>query len=156
MIKYFLPDGHVDLSRATAGSSGYDIRANNTAEREILVGQRWKVGTGLHLEMPPGVEAQVRSRSGLAMNHGVVVLGTPCTIDSDYRGEVMVMLHNVGHTPYRIVPGERIAQLVFAPVIPRSIGFTHSGDDWEPVRVWSINELSPTARDKGGFGSTGR
>ena len=153
MIKYFLPKEMDSLKRATEGASGYDIRANINIEREIAVGQRWKFATGLHLEMPPGVEAQVRSRSGLAMNHGIVVLGAPCTIDSDYRGEVMVMIYNCGHTPYRVVPQERIAQLVFAPVFPSPMyNWTHI----DPVRILDRAELSATERDKSGFGSTGR
>lgn len=155
MIKYFLPETLESLKRATEGASGYDIRANIGVEREILVGQRWKFATGLHLEMPPGVEAQVRSRSGLAMNHGIVVLGAPCTIDSDYRGEVMVMIYNCGHTPYRVVPQERIAQLVFAPVLPMR-DWSERPEPLDIMRVGDRAELSPTVRDKSGFGSTGR
>lgn len=156
MIKYFLPEGVPDLVRATEGSSGYDVRANIGVEREIEKGQRWKIATGLHLEMPLGVEAQVRSRSGLAMNHGVEVMGAPCTIDADYRGEVMIMLINHGNESYVIKPGDRIAQLVFAIVLPMRYVDTIWHSVAEPIRISDKNLLSSTSRDKGGFGHTGR
>ena len=154
MIKYYLPEGMSDLTRSTTGSSGYDLRTSRNDARVIEPGQRMKVPTGLHLEMHYGVEAQVRSRSGLAMNHGVVVLGAPCTIDSDYRGEVFVMLINHGNQPYEILPGDRVAQLVFADVVVpiHEIVFKSNG----LYRVKSLDGLSMTERDRGGFGSTGR
>lgn len=124
---------------ATPGSSGVDLRS---AESALIEPGSWAVlGTGLHLEIPEGYEAQVRSRSGLALNKGVMVLNSPGTIDSDYRGEVRVILINLGKVPFRVEPGDRIAQMVFCPVV---------GADLEEVE-----SLSSTEREQGGFGSTG-
>lgn len=153
MIKYFLENPDHRLERRSAGASGYDLMADCSRDQiEISPGQRWLVSTGLYLDMPIGVEAQVRSRSGLSLDHGVIVLNAPGTIDSDYRGEVKVLLFNAGAERVRIVPGQRIAQLVFAPVIVPGI-------DWsfpmEPTRVSSRDELSWTERGSGGHGSTG-
>lgn len=125
---------------ATPGSSGMDLRASDAAL--IPVGERGCVGTGLHFEMPPGCEAQVRPRSGLALKHGVTVLNSPGTIDSDYRGEIKVILINHGKEDFRIEPGDRIAQVVFAQVT--QVEFEKAG------------ELDETERSSGGFGSTGR
>ena len=160
MIKYFLQNEEWSLQRATDGASGYDLRAALGVSREINPGERWLISTGLHLQMPRGVEAQVRSRSGLAINHGVVVLNAPGTIDSDYRGEIKVSLINLDRSAsYAIQPGERIAQLVIAPV------FCASVDPWlvcgaqvhvEMYRVSSLAELDATDRGEGGHGSTGR
>jgi dUTP pyrophosphatase len=99
------------------------------------------VPTGIKLELPPGLEAQVRPRSGLAAKHGVGVLNGPGTIDSDYRGEVKVILFNLGHTRHRIRAGDRVAQLVFAAVLQ--------------VELEPADRLSPTGRGPGGFGHTG-
>ena len=98
--------------------------------------------TGLYIALPPGFEAQVRPRSGLAAKHGVTVLNTPGTIDADYRGEIKVILVNLSDTPFEIVPGERIAQMVVA---------RHERVEWEET-----DTLDETARGAGGFGSTGR
>jgi dUTP pyrophosphatase len=126
--------------RATAGAAGYDICAAETVT--LAPGAFSKVRTGLKLAIPPGFEAQVRPRSGLAARHGVTVLNAPGTIDSDYRGEVCVVLINHGREPFVIEPGMRIAQLVFAPVTA--------------VTFRDVPTLDPTARGAGGFGSTGR
>ncbi len=124
---------------ATPGASGVDLRSVESAT--ILPGNWEFVGTGLHLDIPEGYEAQVRPRSGLALKKGIMVLNTPGTIDSDYRGEVRVILMNLGKEPFRIEPGDRIAQMVFCPVVKA---------DWEET-----TELSASARESGGFGSTG-
>lgn len=123
----------------TAGSAGCDVTA--TGFVELGPGESAMVPTGLFLEVPEGYECQVRPRSGLAKDHGVTVLNSPGTIDSDYRGEVQVLLHNTSRVKYTVEPGVRIAQLVFAPVA-RATFQEHE-------------ELSSTARSVGGFGSTG-
>lgn len=128
----------------TAGSAGMDVRAA-VAENEPLVlapGARAMVPTGLSVAIPEGYEIQVRPRSGLAAKHGLTCLNTPGTIDSDYRGEIKVILINLGAEAFTIQRGERIAQLVLAPV-------TRLG--WQEV-----SELGETVRGAGGFGSTGR
>jgi dUTP pyrophosphatase len=124
---------------ATASAAGADLRS--AEDMLLLPGERAGVGTGIRVELPAGYEAQVRPRSGLAIRHGVTVLNAPGTIDSDYRGEVRVLLINLGKDPFSIVAGDRIAQLVVAPV----------------TRVeWSEDEsLGKTERGEGGFGSTG-
>ncbi len=154
MIRYYLEDADWELTRGTPGASGYDLRADISIERTMEAGERWLIATGLYLGMPLGCEAQVRSRSGLAINHGVIVLNAPGTVDSDYRGEVRVSLINLGKTTYTIQPGDRIAQLVFAPVYnPLVVGF-NCGPELE--RVKSIAELGDTSRGASGHGSTGR
>lgn len=125
---------------ATPGASGMDVRAAEAAL--IPAGGYTAVGTGLYLEMPLGCEAQVRPRSGLALKHGVTVLNAPGTIDSDYRGEVRIILINHGKEDFSVEPGDRIAQIIFASVIQ--------------VAFAGAAELSETARADGGFGSTGR
>lgn len=125
---------------ATAGAAGMDVVA---AEDLVLApGARHAVATGFAIAIPPGYEVQVRPRSGLALKHGITCLNTPGTIDEDYRGEVKVILANLGDQPYTIARGERIAQLVPAPV-QRAL--------FEEVAV-----LDETDRGSGGFGSTGR
>jgi dUTP pyrophosphatase len=113
-------------------------------EKPIILqpGMRTMVPTGLRIAIPPGYEGQVRPRSGLAAKHGVTVLNTPGTIDSDYRGELAVCLVNLGQEPFTIAPGERIAQIVFA---------AYTRAELEVVDV-----LDDTARGEGGYGSTGR
>lgn len=155
-IKYFLENEEWKLERASDGASGFDIRAVVGTEREIAPWQRWLVPTGLYLAMPVGVEAQVRSRSGLAINHGVIVLNAPGTVDSDYRGEIKVSLINLSEQPYKLVPGERIAQIVFCPVIiPDGRG---GGNVFASAlqRVDAKHLLGETKRGEGGHGSTGR
>lgn len=127
----------------TVGAAGMDLRAA-VAEDEPLVlkpGARFMVPTGLAFAVPAGFEAQVRPRSGLAAKSGVTCLNTPGTIDSDYRGEVKVILINLGEEDFTIRRGDRVAQLVIAPVIQAA---------WTPVA-----SLDETARGAGGFGSTG-
>lgn len=145
MIKYYLENPTHELRRATEGSSGFDLRYDGS-EREITPGTRWLASTGLYLEMPIGIEAQVRSRSGLAINHGVIVLNAPGTIDSDYRGEVKVSLINLGQQSWVMRPGDRIAQLVFAEIY----------HEFGMIRIDRLSQLSHTARGEGGHGSTGR
>ncbi|HNW34793.1 MAG TPA: dUTP diphosphatase [Candidatus Ozemobacteraceae bacterium] len=126
-------------AQATNGAAGYDVCAREALS--LAPGAFGRIGTGLKLEIPHGYEAQVRPRSGLAAKHGVTVLNAPGTIDSDYRGEVCVILINHGSRPFCIEPGMRIAQLVFAPVT--QVGFERTED------------VAVTQRGAGGFGSTG-
>ena len=123
------------------GASGADIRALLDKELVIAPGARALVPTGLRLQIPRGLEAQVRPRSGLSARHGITVLNAPGTIDSDYRGEVQVILVNLGHEEFRIKSGDRIAQLVFSPVVRVSF-------QARPL-------IDETARGSSGFGSTG-
>ena len=126
----------------TAGSAGLDLRAAVDEPVTLAPGARELIPTGLAIALPTGYEAQIRPRSGLAAKHGVTVLNSPGTIDADYRGEVKVILINHGAEPFTIVRGERIAQLVAAPV-------THI--------MWRETESLPdTVRGEGGFGSSGR
>jgi len=127
---------------ATEGSAGLDLRAAVAGPLTLLSGARAVVPCGFALALPPGFEAQVRPRSGLAVNHGVTVLNAPGTIDADFRGEVKVPLINLGDAPFVIERGERIAQLVVAAVVQLA---------WTEV-----SDLPPTARGTSGFGSTGR
>jgi dUTP pyrophosphatase len=126
---------------ATALSAGVDLRAN--IENTIVLNplQRTLVPTGLYLALPPGYEAQVRPRSGLAIKKGITVLNTPGTIDADYRGEVCVILVNLSDQPFEITDGERIAQMVIA---------RHEQAEWVEV-----DSLDATERGAGGFGHTG-
>ena len=125
----------------TAGSAGCDLRAAITEDLSLAPGRSALVPCGFKMALPRGYEAQVRPRSGLAIRHGVTVLNAPGTIDSDYRGEVKVALINHGPYEVKISRGERIAQLVIAPVVQVS---------WNRV-----NALGATPRGEGGFGSTG-
>jgi dUTP pyrophosphatase len=126
---------------ATAGSAGLDLLAANDVEYELKPGARAAIPCGIALALPQGAEAQVRPRSGLALNHGITVLNTPGTIDSDYRGEVKAILINHGDAPFRIARGMKIAQLVIA---------RH-----ERAEFTETAELPQSARGTGGFGSTG-
>jgi len=126
---------------ATPGSAGVDLLAAVNATIVLAPGGRMLVPTGLALALPPGTEAQIRPRSGLALKHGITCLNAPGTIDSDYRGEVGVILINHGAEPFTITRGMRIAQLVVAPVTQLV---------WDDVAV-----LPTTMRGDGGFGSTG-
>ena len=136
-----LPHGQgLDLpAYATSGAAGMDVVAAETVT--LQPGQRHAVATGLALAIPPGFEIQVRPRSGLALKHGITVPNTPGTIDSDYRGELKVILINHGPDAFAIARGDRIAQLVLAPVVQAA---------WDEV-----DELGDTERGAGGFGSTG-
>ena len=124
----------------TEGAAGMDLRAATALD--LAPGERSTVPTGIAIALPEGYEAQVRPRSGLARRHGVTVLNSPGTVDADYRGEVMVLLVNLGAEPHRIERGDRIAQMVVAPVVR--------------VGVEEVGELEDTARGESGFGSTGR
>jgi dUTP pyrophosphatase len=128
---------------ASEGAAGLDLRAATPDGEtiEILPGERQVVPTGIAIALPAGYEAQVRPRSGLARRHGVTCLNSPGTVDSDYRGEIAVILVNLGHEPFAVARGDRIAQLVVAPVARAA---------WRPVE-----DLDDTARGSGGFGSSG-
>jgi len=126
----------------TEGAAGMDLRANLDGVLRLEVGARALVPTGLRLEVPHGFEAQIRPRSGLALKHGITLANAPGTIDSDYRGPLGVILINLGDAMFEVNHGDRIAQIVFAPVVQA---------------VWEVSDsLDETARGKGGFGSTGR
>ena len=127
---------------ATEGSSGMDIRANLDIPQALKPLERALIPTGLFVEIPPGYEAQIRPRSGLAIRHGITCLNSPGTIDSDYRGEIKIILVNLSQEEQVIEPGERIAQLIFQRVEKGS---------WTEVRV-----LESTERNEGGFGHTGK
>ncbi len=127
---------------ATDGAAGMDVLAAVEADLVLLPGERTAVPTGLMMAVPAGHEMQVRARSGLALKEGLAVLNAPGTIDSDYRGEVKIILANLGATSFTITRGMRIAQLVLAP-------YVRCG--WAEVA-----DLDATARGQGGFGSTGR
>lgn len=126
---------------ATAGAAGCDLHAAVEGELVLAPGERRLVATGVRIAVPPGYEAQVRPRSGLALRHGVLLPNAPGTIDSDYRGEVRVILLNAGQEPFTVRRGDRIAQLVFAAV---------SAPVWEERPT-----LDETPRGAGGFGHTG-
>ena len=125
----------------TAGAAGADLRANLEEPLTLAPGARALVPTGLRMAIPAGYEVQVRPRSGLALKHGVTLVNTPGTIDSDYRGPVGVIMINLGDAPFEITHGMRIAQMVAAPVVQG--------------RFRAVAELDDTARGAGGFGSTG-
>jgi dUTP pyrophosphatase len=129
-------------SYATEGSAGCDLRAAIEAELTITAGGRALVPTGIAVAIPPGYEGQVRMRSGLAHDKGLALLNAPGTVDSDYRGEIRVIVANLGAEPVTIRRGDRIAQLVFAPVVQ--------------ARFERVDELPPSSRNTGGFGSTGK
>ena len=126
---------------ATAQSAGMDLLAAVEAEVVLLPGERRLIPSGIAIALPAGLEAQVRPRSGLALKHGVTVLNSPGTVDADYRGEIGVILINLGQEPFTIQRGDRIAQLVIA---------AHAQARWRVVET-----LEDSARGAGGFGSTG-
>jgi dUTP pyrophosphatase len=127
---------------ATEGSAGMDLRANLPGPVELQPLERQMIPTGIYIELPPGFEAQVRPRSGLAAKQGITCLNSPGTVDSDYRGELKVILINLSSSLQVLHPGDRIAQLVVGPV---------TRVDWEEVE-----EIGMTARNAGGFGHTGK
>ena len=126
---------------ATPLSAGLDLRANIDESIVLKPMERQLIGTGLYIALPPGYEAQVRPRSGLALKHGITVLNTPGTIDADYRGEVKVLLVNLSAEPFIINEGERIAQMVIAK--------------HEHAELTLVDELDETERGAGGYGHTG-
>ena len=127
---------------STGGAAGLDLRAAVRESVRILPGKRCLIPTGWRIALPPGFEAQVRPRSGLALRHGILVPNAPGTIDADYRGEIQVILLNAGEAEFEVARGDRIAQLVVAPVVR---------PEWVEVEI-----LDATDRGDGGFGHTGR
>jgi dUTP pyrophosphatase len=140
---HFVREGSKDLLPfyQTEGASGMDLRADIEEEVTIPPLGRVLVPTGISVAIPPGWEGQVRPRSGLAVRNGVTCLNSPGTIDSDYRGEICVILVNLGAEPFSVRRGDRVAQLVFSPVARAT---------WREVEI-----LDPTPRGEGGFGHTG-
>ncbi|NPB06181.1 MAG: dUTP diphosphatase [Aquificae bacterium] len=128
-------------SYATPGSSGMDLRAAVEEPVTLKPLERALIPTGICIELPEGYEAQIRPRSGLALKKGLTLLNSPGTVDADYRGEIKVLLINLGTEEVTVERGERIAQLVVAPVVK--------------ARLVEADELTPTRRGEGGFGSTG-
>jgi dUTP pyrophosphatase len=126
----------------TSASAGMDLRANLDSEVLIKPLERFLIPTGLFVEIPEGFEAQIRPRSGLAIKHGITLLNTPGTIDSDYRGEVKIILVNLSNQDFIVKDGERIAQMVIA--------------EYKKIAWVEVSDLSATERGVGGFGHTGR
>ena len=125
----------------SAAAAGLDLMADVVEPVELAPGARALVPTGLAIELPAGFEAQVRPRSGLALRHGITLLNSPGTIDADYRGEIMILLVNLGDVPYVVRRGERIAQMVVAPVVQAVLR--------------EVDTLNDSHRGPGGFGHTG-
>lgn len=140
-VKRLRPDGLPLPQYETPGAAGMDLRASLEGDMTVEVGARISVPTGIAFEIPPGYEGQVRPRSGLAIRQGLTVLNAPGTIDSDYRGEVKVLLVNLGQQPVTLRHGDRIAQVVFAPVAQ--------------AELVEVAELNSSNRGAGGFGHTG-
>lgn len=138
-VKVKLMPGAKAPTYGTPGSAGCDVRA--LVDAVLWGGQSLLVPTGVAVEVPSGYECQIRPRSGLALDHGITVLNSPSTIDSDFRGYIQILLVNTGGQLFKIKAGDRIAQLVFAPV--------------EHAMFRIVDELSETQRGTGGFGSTG-
>jgi dUTP pyrophosphatase len=141
IVKFSAKEGSVSPVYKTSGASGADVCAFLASAVILSPGQRALIPTGLFVEIPEGYEIQVRPRSGLALKHGITVLNTPGTIDSDYRGEIGIVLINLGTEPFEVRNGERIAQLVVAPV--------------ERCDFFEVSALADTERGSGGYGSTG-
>lgn len=141
-IKIINKSGHSLPQYETAHAAGMDLRAAITEEITLKPLQRLLVSTGLFIELPVGYEAQIRPRSGLAYKHGISIVNAPGTIDADYRGEIKVLLVNLSDTDFKIVNGDRIAQMVVAK---------HETITWQPVDV-----LGETDRGEGGYGHTGK
>lgn len=141
-IRIVNKSGHSLPTHATAGSAGLDLRAALEEPVTLEPLDRALIPTGLYFAIPAGYEVQIRPRSGLAMKHGITVLNTPGTIDSDYRGEIRVALINLSREPFTIEPGERICQMVLTR--------------YEQVEWVETEQLDDTDRGEGGFGHTGR
>lgn len=145
-INFTNKSNNPDPEYATSGSSGFDLRANLDAPVTIPVGKRSIIPTGLFFELPPNSEIQVRPRSGLAAKNGVTVLNTPGTVDADYRGEIKVILINLGEEDFVVNHGDRIAQGVVASVTAKNV-----------INLTRVSEINnDTERGAGGFGSTGK
>lgn len=142
VVKIVNESGNPMPAYATAGSAGMDLCAHIQESVVLEPLERKLIPTGLFIELPTGYEAQIRPRSGLALKQGITCLNSPGTIDADYRGEIRVILINLSNEIQVLSPGDRIAQMVIAPVMQIS---------WEPV-----TELTATSRGAGGFGSTGK
>jgi dUTP pyrophosphatase len=141
VVKIINRSKHALPEYETFYSAGMDLRANIDAPITLDPLERTLVPTGLFIELPTGYEAQIRPRSGLAIKHGISLVNTPGTIDSDYRGEIKIILVNLSNTPFVINDGERICQMVVAK---------HERVEWQPA-----GELNETLRGSGGFGHTG-
>ena len=144
MLKIAVKNRCEDLGLPARGSehaAGFDLRAAVDSPLGIAAGERALIPTGISMAIPPGYEGQIRPRSGLAVKHGIAIVNAPGTIDSDYRGEIQVILINLGSEPWTVQRGDRIAQLVIAPVLS--------------VDLEAVDDLAETARGMGGFGSTG-
>jgi dUTP pyrophosphatase len=141
-IKIINTSGHPLPQYETAHAAGMDLRASITEEIVLKPLQRLLVPTGLFIELPVGYEAQIRPRSGLAYKHGISIVNAPGTIDADYRGEIKVLLVNLSDADFKIVNGDRIAQMVVAK---------HETVSWQ-----TASELGETARGEGGYGHTGK
>lgn len=142
---FVLPESCVSVpAYATEGAAGLDLQADLKEPLTLDPGRRATISTGLKLAVPSGYEAQLRPRSGLANKHGISMVNAPATIDEDYRGVVHVLLINLGQEPYTFKPGERVAQMVIAPVTRVVVDEVDAGD------------LGETARGEGGLGSTGK
>ncbi|WP_298269617.1 dUTP diphosphatase [Geobacter sp.] len=141
-IRHVRPGHHVPLPRyMTQHAAGMDLCAALDEETTLLPGERQLVPTGIAISLPDGYEAQIRPRSGLALRHGIALVNSPGTIDPDYRGEIGVIIINHGTEPFVVRPGERIAQMVFAPFVRAELS--------------EVTELDDTGRGTGGFGHTG-
>ena len=141
-VKIINKSSNTNPAYATTHSAGMDLRANISEPIELKPFERILVPTGIFIELPDGYEAQIRPRSGLAINHGITMLNTPGTIDADYRGEIKVITVNLSNQSYTINPGDKIAQMIIAK--------------YEKVEWINVDELSSTERDAGGFGHTGK
>lgn len=142
VVKIHMTPGAVKPSAATPSSSGQDLAFIGPEPILLKAGKTALLPTGIYLELPEGYEAQIRPRSGLAMKHAITVLNSPGTIDADYRGEIKVLLINLGSDDYLIKPQDRIAQMIISR--------------YEQVRFEEATELAPSERGIGGFGSTGQ
>ena len=145
-IKFLNKSNNLDPDYFHEGDSGFDFRANLNEEESITIkpGSRKLIPTGLYFEVPRGYELQVRPRSGLALKNGITVLNTPGTVDSNYRGEVKIILINLGEKDFVITNGDRVAQGVISPVLDKVWG-----------ELNKVGTLNASNREKGGFGSTG-
>jgi dUTP pyrophosphatase len=141
-VKIINQSKHPLPAYATTGAAGMDLKADIPHTISLQPMERQLIPTGIFIELPPGYEAQVRPRSGLALRHGITCLNSPGTVDADYRGELKVILINLSNTEQQIHPGDRIAQMVVSRV---------EKVDWHPV-----TELNETVRSDGGFGHTGK
>jgi dUTP pyrophosphatase len=141
-VKIINQSPHPLPAYATEGSAGMDLRANLVAPVELKPLERQMIPTGLYIELPQGYEAQIRPRSGLAAKHGITCLNSPGTVDSDYRGEIKVILVNLSSDVQTLHPGDRIAQMIVGPV---------TRVEWQEVE-----EIGVTERNTGGFGHTGK